>query len=1360
MKVKKNNKALNWKRLVSVLCCIVVFCTTYALILPAVTLSKDTYCGKEAHTHDAECYREHDKSKPLCDLEEGESSEGHVHDASCYQTQEVGRTLICGLEEDGEHVHSDDCYETQVETVLVCGKEEGSGATEGHVHNEDCYMSETPICGQEEHEHNHECYSNKEDVEDPKDWEEAYKDINKEEDAKTRILTVAKNEVGYKENEANFSVDENDAEHYYTRYGHLYEDMYGDWNNYFTGYVLKYANVKMNFDKDISKWQNKTIDDQKEEGEEGNVVFFRDDEGELRSGIVTKVDDLTKEIRVIEGDVDGQLKEERVNKDKVIAYLSDEVTIKDEDTPLAGDGVEKEEDNTLENNKDSNVNTSHENEDGISIQTYQDDDIEVIASYPSSANIPENAQFKVTYMGSANEFSFTYDVGFYIGDEEIEPEDVVNIKFKFLDGRFTKSEKLNITHFKKNGEIEILNDKFKVSIDGLAESEFEMTSFSPVTIEEAVEEKNIIISKGITETYSYPSGFENANYTVSDTSIIDVTKANGGIQITGKLAGPSTITFEKNGSHYRYYVEVTDTDSYTLTFANSEGEFGVGNKNNLPAPITKRGGSYITLPKPTETTIKKNGKTYVFKGWTRNKNYNDNYTNPGVANYMDAVYLAGNQNYLLNQDDILYPIYALQIPENESGNNPLMVGHFFIKLNGQPVSEPNNDSQSNKGNYTDSRGNDYYSISKKGNWDVERGIEIADAIKEFNFAASASGLGEEYFNKMPTNEDIKNAVNNAQVKDENNQRVYLMVDQNGKLYRANQRGESTGVEAEVRWYVIKPTHGYGRDTYKEGIYQCNIDGVLLFKDKVVLTYDPNVPNPTQVDNVPAGASLKKDTKVIVGRSANGNETAIPTRIGYNFLGWSRNKNATVPEFPGDGIDKTSNTFNITEDTILYAIWGRSLNTLTINKKDYNGSALIGASFRLEEKKEGNTEFIPISEEFVTQQNGSFVYTNMQNMSIYHLIETNATDGNDTNRDFYFMVHFDDDSQVSDFWITDENGNKLDSYPSWITISSYDPNAAKVNIDLGIEDSIIARKVEFYKGKKESNDFSPLSGAEYKLELIECADNNYKLSGDELLAKSNADGLFSKTDLTLPLGKYQLTEITAPNGFNIHEPIEFELKLDAEGKEIISVDNKYNDFVTIETTSSQEIIGTVTKTTNKFKVKITDYPTIKVNLKKVSNIDSNKVLDGAEFELYKLDSKDEVLNSEKILQTKTTGENGVIDFGALKNGYYALKETKAPAGYNLLENEIRFEVKNDSTGSSVTVLNGENNGTKPDVIMNQESGIYEITVTNNAGESLPNTGGAGTKLFTFSGAAVIAASGLMYGYKKKKDKRNGKGGLRK
>ena len=43
-------------RIVSSVAAIVVFVTTYALILPAITLEKKAVCGIEAHQHDGSCY--------------------------------------------------------------------------------------------------------------------------------------------------------------------------------------------------------------------------------------------------------------------------------------------------------------------------------------------------------------------------------------------------------------------------------------------------------------------------------------------------------------------------------------------------------------------------------------------------------------------------------------------------------------------------------------------------------------------------------------------------------------------------------------------------------------------------------------------------------------------------------------------------------------------------------------------------------------------------------------------------------------------------------------------------------------------------------------------------------------------------------------------------------------------------------------------------------------------------------------------------------------------------------------------------------------------------------------------------------
>jgi LPXTG-motif cell wall-anchored protein len=105
-----------WVRSIIALSCVVIFITTYVLVMPAVTLSGTPDCGQEEHRHTDDCYET--QSEQICGLEE------HTHSDDCYD--EDGN-LICGLE---EHVHNDGCYET--EEVLTCGMEE-------HIHTSDCY---------------------------------------------------------------------------------------------------------------------------------------------------------------------------------------------------------------------------------------------------------------------------------------------------------------------------------------------------------------------------------------------------------------------------------------------------------------------------------------------------------------------------------------------------------------------------------------------------------------------------------------------------------------------------------------------------------------------------------------------------------------------------------------------------------------------------------------------------------------------------------------------------------------------------------------------------------------------------------------------------------------------------------------------------------------------------------------------------------------------------------------------------------------------------------------------------------------------------------------------------------------------
>ena len=280
-----------WRRIVTVLSCVVVFCTTYALILPAITMSDDVFCGKEEHTHTDECY----ELRLICDKDTGEQDgeetseptrephthtddcwqtkevltctvpEGHVHQATCYEYplicgQEEGEEhthteecmgepeLICSLEEN--HTHSEECY-TQ-ERELICGKEEWTPdptepsveppTEEKHVHVATCY-DWVLVCELEEHTHSLECYSDPEaDLETPEVWRRSLP-AGLTEDWSENVLDVARSQLGYAASTRNYLVDDENAIHGYTRYGAWSGEPYGAWNTRFVSFCLRYANV-------------------------------------------------------------------------------------------------------------------------------------------------------------------------------------------------------------------------------------------------------------------------------------------------------------------------------------------------------------------------------------------------------------------------------------------------------------------------------------------------------------------------------------------------------------------------------------------------------------------------------------------------------------------------------------------------------------------------------------------------------------------------------------------------------------------------------------------------------------------------------------------------------------------------------------------------------------------------------------------------------------------------------------------------------------------------------------------------------------------------------------------------------------
>ena len=161
-------------RVVTVLAGVVVFCTTYALILPAVTLEKQ--CDIPEHTHTDACYAQVtsvEKRVPVCSAK---TLEIHQHTADCYDANgnptcgyadfvvhshdsrcyDENGNLWCPLPEIEAHRHTDGCFDA--DGNLICGQTQ----ILEHRHSDDCFDADgNLICGQTqilEHQHSDACF--------------------------------------------------------------------------------------------------------------------------------------------------------------------------------------------------------------------------------------------------------------------------------------------------------------------------------------------------------------------------------------------------------------------------------------------------------------------------------------------------------------------------------------------------------------------------------------------------------------------------------------------------------------------------------------------------------------------------------------------------------------------------------------------------------------------------------------------------------------------------------------------------------------------------------------------------------------------------------------------------------------------------------------------------------------------------------------------------------------------------------------------------------------------------------------------------------------------------------------------------
>lgn len=178
-------------------------------------------------------------------------------------------------------------------------------------------------------------------------------------------------------------------------------------------------------------------------------------------------------------------------------------------------------------------------------------------------------------------------------------------------------------------------------------------------------------------------------------------------------------------------------------------------------------------------------------------------------------------------------------------------------------------------------------------------------------------------------------------------------------------------------------------------------------------------------------------------------------------------------------------------------------------------------------------------------------------------------------------------------------------------------------------------------------------------------------------------------------------------------------------------------------------------------------TYELDTTKVDGQNNELKLEGAEFKLHNADNKWAIVDSNnKVTGWSDTEEggskltsdaNGLFKVIGLDDGTYYLKETKAPAGYNLLADEIKVVIAATTTnGQTWTDGNASSALTALTVKVddgeaangNLNDGSVSITVKNNKGSTLPETGGIGTTIFyVLGGMLVVCAVVLMVSKKR-------------
>ena len=376
------------------------------------------------------------------------------------------------------------------------------------------------------------------------------------------------------------------------------------------------------------------------------------------------------------------------------------------------------------------------------------------------------------------------------------------------------------------------------------------------------------------------------------------------------------------------------------------------------------------------------------------------------------------------------------------------------------------------------------------------------------------------------------------------------------------------------------------------------------------------------------------------------------------------------------------------DTTINVVNNRIMGKISVDKLDYHaGEKLANATFDVTARNDIRTPqgtVIYRQGEVVgnltTDENGYGELDNL-NLGEYTLKESIVPDG------------FRDDDSTYDFTITaDKTDSKLhmgldvtweiNNYPTFINVYKVDKDSGKKleNAEFDLYNVTDKKKVGTYKTDKNGNIavFYLSRQKTYYLQETKAPDS-YKLNDTKYYFYVDEKGAFSVSDLNG----------TVEDGtFNV----------------------PFHGTMTITVKNEIDIC----------------------NLRITKKNDNSKVLENAEFSLY----SDKECTKE--IEKGKTDKNGQLNFDRISVGDFYLKETKAPAGYRLLEDPIKISLKNVNGKFTFFVNDKEIKGDDKNNSLTLENGLYtgNLTVINSRGSILPATGSPMTIVLTAAGVLCL------------------------